>query len=136
VSERTVLITDYTWPTLNIETSILGAVGASLVVAEHGDEEELIRLAQRADAVLTCFAKVTAPVIGAGRRLRVIGRYGIGVDNIDVRAATDHGIVVTNVPAFCTHEVAEHTLALLFAFARRICVYDAAVRRGDWCWNR
>jgi D-3-phosphoglycerate dehydrogenase len=85
-----------------------------------------------ADAILTCFARVPATVIRAGRRLQVIGPYGIGVDNIAVKEATQLGIPVTNVPAYCLDEVAEHALALLFSFARKICVYNGAVHRGDW----
>jgi D-3-phosphoglycerate dehydrogenase len=71
-------------------------------------------------------------VIRAGKRLQVVGRYGIGVDNIAVEEATRLGIPVTNVPAYCLDEVAEHALALLFSFARKICLYNAAVHRGDW----
>jgi D-3-phosphoglycerate dehydrogenase len=85
-----------------------------------------------ADAILTCFARVSANVIRAGKRLQVVGRYGIGVDNIAVDEATRLGIPVTNVPAYCLDEVAEHALALLFSLARKTCAYDAAVRRGEW----
>ncbi len=111
---------------------MLASVGAELIVAETGSEAELLDLVRDADGILTCFAKVTAPVIRAGTRLQVIGRYGIGVDNIDVAEATALGIPVTNVPAYCLDEVAEHTLALLLGLARKVVVYDAALRQGDW----
>lgn len=133
MSERTVLVTDHTWPTLEPEARVLADAGARLVVAQGGDEEELLRLAPQADAILTCFAKVTDRVIrAAGERLQVVGRYGIGVDNIAVDEATRHGIPVTNVPAYCLDEVAEHALALSLALARNVEAYDRATRAGDW----
>lgn len=127
-----VLVTDTTWDSIEREAAVLGRVGAQPVVAEHGDEDELLRLVPEADAILTCFAQVTPAVVRAGPKLRVIGRYGIGVDNIAVDQATELGIPVTNVPAYCLDEVAEHVLALLFCLARKVPAYDAAVRHGDW----
>src|SRR5258708_22906764 len=79
-----------------------------------------------------CLARVPASVVRAGERLQVIGRYGIGVDNIDVAEATRHGIPVTNVPAYCLDEVAEHALALLLACSRKVVSYHNAVQAGNW----
>ena len=76
--------------------------------------------------------KVDAELIAAGRRLVVIGRAGVGVDNVDLDAATRAGIVVVNAPTGNTIAAAEHTLALLYALARRIAAADASVRRGEW----
>lgn len=135
-SERTVLVTDYTWASLEPEAEVLAGAGARLLVAEGGEEDELVALATDADAILTCFAGVTARVIAAAPRLQVIGRYGIGVDNIDVDEATRRGILVTNVPAYCLDEVAEHVLALALAHARGILAYDRAVHEGDWSLAR
>ena len=132
MSERKVLITDYTWDSTDREAAVLAEVGARLVVARSGDEAELVRLVGDADAILTCFAQVTPAVVRAGEKLRVIGRYGIGVDNIAVDEATRRGIPVTNVPAYCLDEVAEHVLALIFCLERGIHHYDRAVREGDW----
>ena len=132
MSTRTVLITDYTWPSLDPEAAILRRADAELVVAETGDEEELLQLVVDADAILTCFAQVTDRVVNAGERLQVIGRYGIGVDNIAVGEATRRGIPVTNVPAYCIDEVAEHTLAMALALARNIGSYNRSVRDDDW----
>ena len=132
MSTRTVLITDYTWPSLDPEAAILRRADAELVVAETGDEDELLQLVVDADAILTCFAQVTDRVVNAGERLQVIGRYGIGVDNIAVGEATRRGIPVTNVPAYCIDEVAEHTLAMALALARNIGSYNRSVRDDDW----
>lgn len=128
----TVLITDYAWPTLDIEREILGAAGADLLVAETGVEEELIALAPQADAILTCWQRVTARVLDAATRCRTVGRYGIGLDNIAVEHATALGIPVTNVPDFCLEEVADHALALLLACARRIVPFARATHAGVW----
>ncbi len=76
--------------------------------------------------------KVDAPMISAGSRLAVIGRAGVGVDNVDLDAATRAGIVVVNAPTGNTIAAAEHTLGLLYALARRIPAADASVRRGEW----
>jgi len=131
-TEKVVLVTDYTWPSTEPEARVLAEVGAGLLIARTGDEAELLSLVAQADAILTCFAKVPASVIRAGPKLQVIGRYGIGVDNIDVAEATRQGIPVTNVPAYCLDEVAEHALALLLACARKVVSYHNAVHAGNW----
>lgn len=130
--EKIVLVTDYTWSSTEQEAQVLAQVDAKLLVSETGSERELVELVPQADAILTCFAKVTPKVVEAGKKLQVIGRYGIGVDNIAVDVATQLGIPVTNVPAYCLDEVAEQALAFCFALARRVSVYDTAVRKGNW----
>jgi D-3-phosphoglycerate dehydrogenase len=129
---RVVLVTDHPWPSVEPEERILTEVGGRLVLASSGEEDELVELARDAEAILTCFARVTEAVVRAGERLAVIGRYGIGVDNIAVDEATSRGILVTNTPSYCTDEVAEHALALMVTLARRIEVFDRAVHAGDW----
>jgi D-3-phosphoglycerate dehydrogenase len=76
--------------------------------------------------------QVGPELIAAGRRLVVIGRAGVGVDNVDLDAATRAGIVVVNAPTGNTIAAAEHTLALLYAVARRVAAADASLRRGEW----
>ena len=132
MSGFSVLVTDTSWESTEREAAVLAEVGARLILAETGQESELISLVPEADAILTCFAQVTPAVVAAGGRLKVIGRYGIGVDNIAVPDATARGIPVTNVPAYCLDEVAEHVLGLIFCLGRRIHRYDSAVHRGDW----
>ena len=132
MANPTVLVTDTPWEGTEVEESVLDPVGAKLVRAESGAEDELVALVRDADAILTCFARVTPAVVAAGRRLRVIGRYGVGTDNIAVDEATRRGILVTNVPEYCTDEVVEHALGLLLSLARGIHRYDRAVRDGDW----
>ncbi len=127
-----ILITDHPAPNVDLEAAVLGAVKGRLIVAKSGNEAELLQLAPDADAILTCFAQVPSSVLVAAPRLQVIGRYGVGVDNIAVNTATERGVIVANVPAYCVDEVAEHAIALLLALARRITRYDRAVRSGNW----
>lgn len=128
----TVLITDTGNPGLDVEQRILGAIGAALLIAKTGEEAELIELAPRADAILTNWRPVTVAVLDAAVTCRTVGRYGVGVDNIDVAHATRLGIAVTNVPGFCTDEVADHTILLLLALARRFGPLTADLRSGGW----
>ena len=136
MGERLVLVTDHPWPSIDAEVEVLAAVGARPVFAPTGEEQELVELVREAEAILTCFARVTARVVEAAPRLQVIGRYGVGVDNIAVDTATALGIPVTNVPSYCEDEVAEHALALLLALARRVVAFDGGVRAGDWSLAR
>jgi D-3-phosphoglycerate dehydrogenase len=128
----TVLVTDYAWPSLDVERRILAGVGAEVVVATMGDERELVALAPGADAILTNWKPVTARVLDAASRCTTVARYGVGVDNIDVARATELGIVVSNVPDYCIDEVSDHAIALMLALARRIVDFAAQTRAGGW----
>ena len=129
------LITDYVWHSIEPERQVLAEVGAELIAAETGDESELKTLAPTMDGILTCWNPVREPVIAAAKKCQVIARYGIGIDNIDVEAATEQGIVVTNVPAYCMDEVSDHAMGLLLACARKIPRFDRAVRNRTWDQN-
>lgn len=129
---RSVLVTDYAWENLEAEKKILSKVGADLVIAPSDQEEKLVELAKEIDGILTCWAKVTAKVVKVAKRCKVIGRYGIGVDNIAVEEATRAGIIVTNVPSYCVDEVSDHAMALLLSCARKISFYDRAIKKGHW----
>ena len=131
-SNKQVLITDYAWESLEPERKILEAAGASLLVAETGDEEELIRLAPQVDAILTCWKPVSGRVMEQASNCRIVSRYGIGLDNIDVACATQLGILVTNVPTYCLEEVSDHAMALILACARRVVFYDRAIKAGNY----
>ena len=128
---KKVLVTDYAWPTLDVEREMLAEVGAELLVVERGDSE-LVNLAPEVDAILTCWRVVPSAALNAARRCVIVSRYGIGVDNIPVERATQLGILVTNVPDFCTDEVSDHALALILSCARRIVPFDRATNRGTW----
>ncbi|SOD98027.1 C-terminal binding protein [Blastococcus haudaquaticus] len=127
-----VLVTDVAWPTVDVEREVLAAAGAELVLAPSGEPAELARLAGDADAILTCFAKVTAEVLEAAPRCRTVARYGVGVDNIDVARATELGMVVSNVPVYCVDEVADSALLGILALARRLLPLNRDIVRGGW----
>src|SRR6202049_1378360 len=91
-----------------------------------------MQVARNADAVLVTYAKITAEMIGQMTRCRIIARFGIGVDNVDIPAATKAGIVVTRVPDYCIDEVSDHTLALLLALVRKIPSSNARTHAGRW----
>ena len=136
VQERTmsfiVAVTDYVFPSLEPEQRVLAPLGVELRPSQCKSEEEIIVLTKEADAILNCYAKITARVIERLSRCKIIARYGIGVDNVDLAAATSAGILVTNVPDYCIDEVSDHALALLLALERRIVAADGAVKAGAW----
>ena len=127
-----VLITDHVWPSTDPERAVLEAGGASVLVAPDGEEATLMELARDADAIMTCFAQVTENVVRAAERCIVIGRFGVGVDNIAVSAATELGIAVTYVPDYCVDEVSDHVMALLHAWNRKIALFDRSVKERGW----
>ena len=127
-----VMMTDYAWPSVEPERQVLEKIDAELIVAESGTEAEFIDLAPQVDGILTCWLHVTTAVVEAAQKCKVIGRCGIGLDNIDVETATALGMVVTNVPAYCIDEVSDHTMALLLACARKINLLDRTIKNGNW----
>jgi D-3-phosphoglycerate dehydrogenase len=128
----TVVITDHVFSSLAIEQDLLGAIGATVVLLQTTSESALMDAVADTDALLVCYAPITARVIDRLRRCRVIARYGIGVDNVDLNAAAAKGIAVTNVPDYCIDEVSDHALALLLACARRVPLLAGRVRDGRW----
>ena len=115
-----ILVTDYAWPDLDIEREVLATVNGELIVAETGDEAELVALAPQVDAILFCWQQVTRAVLDAAQNCKVASRFGVGLDNIALDHATELGIPVAYVPDYCMEEVADHTLALLLACARSL----------------
>ncbi len=126
------LITDYVWPDIETESEVLRAAGVEPLAAPDASEETLARLAADADVILFCFAKVTGSVLRAATKCVAACRYGIGVDNIDIPAATAAGIVVTNVPDYCMDEVGDHALGMILALNRRFVPHDRSVQAGAW----
>jgi D-3-phosphoglycerate dehydrogenase len=128
----TVLVTDFTFDRLDIEEAILGPLGAALDARQCRTEADLLGAVANADYVLTQFAPITARVIAAMTRAKLIVRYGIGVDNVDLDAARERGIAVCNVPDYCIDEVADHTLGLLLNATRQISTNARLIREGGW----
>jgi len=112
---------------------ILRSAGAEVTVVESADRPRLKELIADADALVVRSAtKVTRELLAAAPKLRVVGRAGIGVDNVDVPAATELGVLVVNAPTANVMSAVEHTFALLLALARHIPAADASMKRGEW----
>src|SRR5262245_57356212 len=127
-----VVMTDYVWESLDVEKKTLGGL-AELVPLKTKKPEEFLAEAADCDALLNTYAgPITEGVMAKMPKCRIIARYGIGVDTIDLEAATRAGIIVTNNPTYCIDEVAEHTMALALACARKVALYDRMVRGGRW----
>lgn len=126
-----VVVTDQVFPDVELERKLLGEIGAELIVPGP-DVEAMFREAEEADALLNTYLPLGRPELGRLRRARIVARYGIGVDNIDLDAARERGIVVTNVPDYCVEEVAAHTLTLLLAWVRRLPASTAKAQSGTW----
>lgn len=126
-----VVVTDQVFPDVEVERELIGAAGGALEVAA-GDRDEVLAKARDADALLNTYLPMDAAAIGGLTRCKIIARYGIGVDNVDLDAARNAGIAVTNVPDYCVEEVAAHTVGMVLALVRRIPAGDALVRDGGW----
>ena len=129
---KNALITDYVWPDIEIESEVLRAAGVEPRAAPDASEKTLADLAAEADVILFCFTRITGNVLRAATRCVAACRYGIGVDNIDIPAATAAGIVVTNVPDYCMDEVGDHALGMILALNRRFVPHDRSVKTGGW----
>jgi D-3-phosphoglycerate dehydrogenase / 2-oxoglutarate reductase len=127
-----VVLTDYVWDSLEVERKILGDL-ADLKPMQTKKPEEFLVEAADCDALLNTYAgPITAEAMARMPKCKIIARYGIGVDTIDLKAATEAGIIVTNNPTYCIEEVAEHAMALLLSAARKVAFYDRLVRSGRW----
>jgi len=132
MAKAKVVLTDYVWESLDVEKKILGGL-AEIVPMQTKKPEEFLAQAADCDALLNTYAgPITGDAMAKMPKCKIIARYGIGVDTIDLEAATRAGIIVTNNPTYCVEEVAEHTLALLLDSARKVAFYDRLVRAGTW----
>ncbi|MFQ5895054.1 MAG: C-terminal binding protein [Nitrospinota bacterium] len=130
---RKVVLTDYEWDSVDFERRALSEVGAELVALQTKKPPEFLPEARDCIALLNTYAgPITAGDMVEMPRCQIIARYGIGVDTIDVAAATEAGIIVTNNPTYCIYEVAEHTAAMLLNLARKVAFFHNRVRGGEW----
>lgn len=127
-----VLVTDVDWDGLEIETQILSGLGYELLLAGDDSEETLIALAPKASIILVCFANLTPAVIAAATNTKAIFRYGVGLDNTGLAAATAAEIPVYHVPDYCVDEVADHALLLMLAIYRGLPAQLETMRAGGW----
>src|SRR5438874_10532736 len=127
-----VAVADSVFPNLDPAKQVLSAIGAELELAADSSPESVMKLAADADAVLVTYAKIDADMIRQMKKVRIISRFGIGVDNVDLDAATQKGIVVTKVPDYCIDEVSDHAMALLLSAVRKIPMATDQVHAGTW----
>jgi D-3-phosphoglycerate dehydrogenase len=130
-----VYISDYDYLDLDIERSVLEPIGAEVIGLKCVTGEELGTLAADADAILQQYAKINRSTIEQLKNCKVICRYGTGVDIVDVQAAYDNGMLVTNVPDYAIEEVADHSIAMGFMLIRRLPMYYRGARAGNWHWS-
>ena len=123
------------FPALDCERTVLGSIGADVVDGRNLRGPEALMCCQKADAIMSDYFAWTAEAIQQLERCRVICQYGVGLDQIDIDAATRAGIVISHTPEYCIDELADHTFALLLAAARKIVRYDRSVREGGWDYN-
>ena len=127
-----IVITDHRFPNVEQERRAVETSGGSLVVGQVTDEDQVADLCREADGVLAVRASITRRVIAQMKRCRIIVRYGIGVDTVDIPAATEHGIMVANVPDYCVDEVSDHALTLLLMLSRQAIPAIALAREERW----
>jgi D-3-phosphoglycerate dehydrogenase len=127
-----IAVTDSVFPSLDPAMKALARVDPELRMAKSTGAEDILAVARDADAILVTYAKLPADLLTQLTRCKAIGRFGLGVDNIDVPAAAARGIVVTYVPDYCMQEVSDHAMALLLALARKVPYSNKLVQAGRW----
>jgi D-3-phosphoglycerate dehydrogenase / 2-oxoglutarate reductase len=127
-----VVITDCDHGSIEEEKEEVRRIGAELILAQVQEENDLIQACEQADGLLDQYALLTRKVFENLPRCKVVSRYGVGVDSVDLKAATDLGIVVANVPDYCMDEVANQTIAMMLALIRKVAFFDRKVKSGQW----
>jgi D-3-phosphoglycerate dehydrogenase len=121
-------------PFVNLQPTekVLASLDADIQIAKQTTPEAILEIAREADGLMVTFANISKEIIQGLERCKVIGRYGIGVDNIDLDAATEAGIQVCYVPDYCQDEVSDHAMTLLVSLARKITYSNSLVQQGRW----
>jgi D-3-phosphoglycerate dehydrogenase len=127
-----IAVTDSPFPSLDPAKAALARIDPELRVANSASTADILAVARDADAILVTYAKLPGDLLRQLRRCKAIGRFGLGVDNIDIVAAAELGITVTYVPDYCMQEVSDHAMALLLALARKVPQSNALVQAGRW----
>jgi len=127
-----IAVTDSVFPSLDPAMKALARVNPEMRMSKSTGADDILAVARNADAILVTYAKLPAELLAQLTRCKAIGRFGLGVDNIDVPAASARGIVVTYVPDYCMQEVSDHAMALLLALARKVPFSNKLVQAGRW----
>ncbi|MFC0557435.1 C-terminal binding protein [Halalkalibacter alkalisediminis] len=133
MSKFKVVVTDYEYSTLAPEQDVLSEVdGVEFIAVQCQTEDEVIKAAKDADALINQYAPITRKVIENLPKLKIVSRYGVGVNTIDIDAATENDVIVGNVTDYCMDEVSDHAFALLMACARKVVLLNREVKSGRW----
>ena len=132
MSKILVAIADTVFPNWEPAEKVLADLNVSLERSENPSKEAILSVARDAEALFVTYAQITAEVINGLEKCKVIGRFGVGTDNIDIEAATKAGIVVTYAPLYCLDEVSDHAMTTLLALARKIPFSNQMVHNGRW----
>jgi D-3-phosphoglycerate dehydrogenase len=127
-----IAITDSVFPSLDPAMAALARLDPEIRMAKSASEHDILAVARDADAILVTYAKLPGALLRQLTRCKAIGRFGLGVDNIDVKTAAELKIVVTYVPDYCLQEVSDHAMALVLALARKVPFSNALVQAGRW----
>ena len=128
----TIAITDSVFPSLDPAKKALARLDPEYRMAKSAAADDIIAVARDADAILVTYAKLPGALLRQLTRCKAIGRFGLGVDNIDLPAAKELGIAVNYVPDYCLREVSDHAMALLLALARKVTLANKLVQSGRW----
>jgi D-3-phosphoglycerate dehydrogenase / 2-oxoglutarate reductase len=132
VTRPLIAVTDSVFPSLDPAVAALKHIDPEIRMAKSPSASDILDVAREADGVFVTYAKLPGELLRQFKRCKVIGRFGLGVDNIDVKTAAELGIVVSYVPDYCLQEVSDHAMALLLALARKIPFSNALVQAGRW----
>jgi len=127
-----IAVTDTVFPSLDLAKTALARLNPTYRMSKSVNADDIVAVAKDADAVLVTYAKLTRDVLMQLTRCRAIGRFGLGVDNIDLPTAKEKGIAVNYVPDYCIREVSDHAMALLLALIRKIPLSNKLVQSGRW----
>ena len=127
-----IAVTDSVFPSLNPARAALAPLDPEIQIAESTSEADILEVARDAEGILVTYAKLPGGLLQKLQRCKVIGRFGLGVDNIDIATAAALKITVTYVPDYCLQEVSDHAMALLLALARKVTLSNELVQGGRW----
>src|SRR5665647_1176796 len=127
-----IAVTDSVFPSLDPAKAALARLNPTFLMSKSSGADDILSVAKDADAILVTYAKLTREILMQLTKCKAIGRFGLGVDNIDLPAAKEKGIAVNYVPDYCIREVSDHTMALLLALIRKIPLSNKLVQSGRW----
>ena len=127
-----IAVTDSVFPSLDPAKAALARLNPTFRMSKSANADDILAVAKDADAILVTYAKLTRDILAQLTKCKAIGRFGLGVDNIDLPTAKEKGIAVNYVPDYCIREVSDHAMALLLALIRKIPLSNKLVQSGRW----